>query len=216
VAVTIADYSAAVAPSTPVRRRRQPEEARAEILTAAHEQLAAAPLAALTVSSVMARTTLSRKAFYVYFDDLGALLVALVRPLREGTDAAMATWRSAADPVTTGRAALRAAAALYREHGPLLEAILRSPTDDPAVLTAREELTAPLRQIAEDLLVRRGDLSPDAAATVATALATMNVQTLLDRAPGANDEQLDALTDGIAWIWERAVGVPPSTERGRP
>lgn len=171
----------------------------------------------------MARTTLSRKAFYVYFDDLGALLVALVRPLREGTDGAMTTWREAEDPVATGRAALRAAAALYREHGPLLEAILRSPTDDPAVLTARDELVAPLRRIAEDLLTRRGD-PPAAAATMATALATMNVHTLLDHAPGATDEELSALTDGIARIWERAVGSgvalrapgPPSRDEALP
>lgn len=203
-----------MATSTPIRRRRQPEEARAEILVAAREQLAAAPLAALSVSSVMARTTLSRKSFYVYFDDLGALLVALVRPLREATDAAMRAWRGAADPVTTGRTALRAAAALYREQGPLLEAILRSPTSDPDVLAARDELIAPLQQIAEDLLTRRGDLPPATASTMATALATMNVHTLLDGAPQASDEQLDALTDGIARIWERTIGVASSDAFG--
>lgn len=211
MALTSGDYSATVATAPPVRRRRHPDEARAEIIGAARQLLQEAPLAALSVSAVMAGTTLSRKSFYVYFDDLGALLVALVRPLREGADAAMRSWQEADDPVVSGRAALRAAAELYRAHGPLLEAILRSPTADPDVLAARDELVAPLRTIALQILERAGEVPADARPLVAAALATMNVHTLLDRAPGASDQELDALTTAISVIWERTA--LPSEQR---
>jgi AcrR family transcriptional regulator len=51
------------------RRRRAPEDARQEILGAARRLIAERPLHEVTVLAIMARTTLSRKSFYVYFRD---------------------------------------------------------------------------------------------------------------------------------------------------
>lgn len=190
--------------ASPTRRRRRPEDARSEILSAARELLAGGDLAALTVSAVMARTTLSRKSFYVYFDDIPALVLALVRPLRAGADAGLAAWEQADEPVVAGRAALAAAAEMYREHGALLAIVVRSPTSDPGLLAAREQLTEPLVRIAERLLRAGPSPAPDPRAA-AIALATMNIHTLLDHAPGASDAKLAALVDALATIWERAV-----------
>jgi len=158
----------------------------------------------------MAGTTLSRKSFYVYFADLTELLVALVAPLRAAADAGLATWRDGDDPVTAGRAALRAAAELYREHGALLRVVLRSPTDDQSLLAARAQLLAPLHAVAEQQ-VRAAHPGFDDPSEVAAALATMNVHRLLEAAPGASDAELDAVVDAIARIWERALfpgGLP--------
>jgi AcrR family transcriptional regulator len=201
--ISSADYSATVAvDEQPARRRRTPEAARAEILGSASRLLQGGSLDAMNVSAVMAGTTLSRKAFYVA--DLAELLVALVSPLRVAADAGLSTWRDGDDPVASGRAALRAAAALYREHGALLNVVLRSPTDDEALLAARTQLLAPLYAVAEQQ-VRAARPPVDDPVGVAHALATMNVHRLLDAAPGASDADLDALVDAIAVIWERTL-----------
>ena len=55
--------------SPPKRRRRSPESAEREILDAAESFLRERPFRDLTVDEVMARTTLSRPSFYVYFRD---------------------------------------------------------------------------------------------------------------------------------------------------
>ena len=60
------------------RRRRTPESAEREILDAAESFLRERPFRDLTVDEVMARTTLSRPSFYVYFRDRHHLAVRLV------------------------------------------------------------------------------------------------------------------------------------------
>jgi TetR/AcrR family transcriptional regulator, ethionamide resistance regulator len=156
-----------------VRRRRTPAVARAEILDAAQGLLEAG--GEPSVAAVMARTEMTRKTFYVHFHDLSALLGELVAPLRTELDAAMARWRSAADPVAAGREALDHAARVYTRHAILLRAVWRV---DP------ETLRAPLVETATALLGPR----PNARA-IATVLATMNIASLLD---GTGDP--DALT----------------------
>lgn len=194
--------------SAPRRRRRHPDEARAEILAAATELLRTGTIDDVTPSAVMAATTLSRKSFYVYFRDRAELILALVRPLRAEADDALERWRAAGDPVAAGRLALRAAAELYREHGAILRAVIQSPTTDPALLAVRRELAGSLVEVAEDLIRRTDPGLPDAG-LAATALATMNIHLLLDRAPGASDADLDALVETISLIWERALLMPP-------
>src|SRR5918993_1576532 len=51
------------------RRRRRPEEAERAILAAARSFLEERPFREMTVEGVMARTGLSRPAFYAYFRD---------------------------------------------------------------------------------------------------------------------------------------------------
>src|SRR5512146_2755033 len=113
-----------------VRRRRAPQDARQEILDATRQLIAERPMHEVTVLAIMERTTLSRKSFYVYFRDRSELIVALVRPLRAQADEALARWADAADPIQAGRAALRAAASLYREHGTIMRALFWASADD--------------------------------------------------------------------------------------
>ena len=66
------------AENTPRRRRRSPESAEREILAAAESFLRERPFHEMTVDEVMARTTLSRPSFYVYFRDRNQLVIRLV------------------------------------------------------------------------------------------------------------------------------------------
>jgi AcrR family transcriptional regulator len=140
--------------SAPTRRRRTPQAARQEILDAASALLAERPAHEVTVLAIMQRTTLSRKSFYVYFRDRSELILTLVRPLRREADAALATWRAAPDAVPAGRAALRAAAELYRSHGAVLRAVFWSSVEDPDLEAVRADLTAPIVEIAVRALRR--------------------------------------------------------------
>ncbi|MEU1204820.1 helix-turn-helix domain-containing protein [Nocardia sp. NPDC005825] len=188
------------------RRRRQPQEARAEILNAATELLRTRPAHEATVAAIMERTTLSRKSFYVYFRDRSELLTTLIQPLRAEADAGLAHWRNSDDPVAGGRAALLAAARTYRRHGAVLRAIFRSETDDPEVRSVRDSLVAAVVDVATEKIAEVGAPLPDPRGS-ALALATMNIHMLLDLRPDADDTELAALVDVLATIWERTLGV---------
>ena len=156
--------------------------------------------------AIMERTTLSRKSFYVYFRDRSELITALVRPLRTGADAALAHWTGAADPVAAGRAALRAAAGMYREHGTILRALFWASAGDPELAAARRGLTEPV----VDTAVRAispiaADPDPQRLRATVRPLVTMNVHSLLALPSDATDAELDELVDTLASIWERAT-----------
>lgn len=189
------------------RRRRTPEEARREILDAARTILERGSTSDLTVAAVMAGTTMTRKTFYVHFADLGVLVVELVRPLRSDLDDLITLWSESGDPVEAGGRALDAAAALYVEHSALLSAVWRLAREDAAVDVARQELIEPLVSAGEGLLTRRG-VAPREARAIATALAAMNVHSLLDLGPGAEPDAIASTTGAIRSIWQRVVLAP--------
>ena len=188
------------------RRRRAPEDARQEILDAARRLIAERPLHEVTVMAIMERTTLSRKSFYVYFRDRSELIIALVRPLRAGADAALAHWTGAADPVAAGRAALRAAAGMYREHGTILRALFWASAGDPELAAARHDLTEPVIDTAVRAISPvAADPDPQRLRATVRPLVTMNVHSLLALPSDATDAELDEFVDTLASIWERAT-----------
>jgi TetR/AcrR family transcriptional regulator, ethionamide resistance regulator len=194
------------------RRRRTPEVARGEILAAARSELESGA-AELTVAGVMARTEMTRKAFYVHFRDIAAVVVALLRPLRAELDAALAAWPRDADPITAGSHALDTAMAVYGAHAPLLRAVW-APGAGPELRAARAELVEPLVTAAEQLLARRSaDAGPHDRA-VAEALARMNVATLLDLA-GAGPADRAAAAGALRTVWTRVV-LGPETATAPP
>jgi AcrR family transcriptional regulator len=200
--VAVRSSSAGPAP----RRRRAPDDARQEILDAARRLIAERPLHEVTVMAIMERTTLSRKSFYVYFRDRSELIIALVRPLRAGADAALAHWTGAADPVAAGRAALRAAAGMYREHGTILRALFWASAGDPELAAARHDLTEPVIDTAVRAISPiAADPDPERLRATVRPLVTMNVHSLLALPSDATDSELDELVDTLASIWERAT-----------
>ena len=198
------------------RRRRAPQDARQEILDATGQLITERPLHEVTVLAIMERTTLSRKSFYVYFRDRSELILALVRPLRAQADAALGHWATASDPVHAGRAALRAAASLYRQHGSILRALFWASADDLDLATARGELTQPIIETALRVIGPiAADPDPQRLRATVGALVTMNVHSLLSLTADATDADLDQLVDTLAGIWERAT-LPASGSHGPP
>jgi AcrR family transcriptional regulator len=210
-AVAVTKVNSRESEPAPVRRRRTPADARQEILRAATKMLASRPAHEVTVAAIMEATTLSRKSFYVYFRDRSELIAALVSPLRAEADAALSVWRQACDPVPAGRAALRSAAATYREHGAILRAVFWSSAQDPEVEAVRRDLTETVVAIAE-VKIRQAASNSTSRSTVhldprgtALALVTMNIHSLLRLSPEATDAELDALVDTLSTIWERTI-----------
>lgn len=205
-------YTATVATTTVAgsgrapRRRRAPEDARREILDAAASLVAERPLRDVTVLAIMERTTLSRKSFYVYFQDRSEVISALIVRLRADTDAALAAWRDADDPVAAGRRALSSAARTYRDHGPVLRALFWSAAEEPDLAAVRSGLKAPVEEIAERTITDADPaVTPERARNMAQALVTMNVHSLLELRTDASDAELDELVDTLSMIWERTV-----------
>jgi AcrR family transcriptional regulator len=197
----------------PPRRRRTPQDARQEILDAARQLIAERPLNEITVGAIMEGTTLSRKSFYVYFRDRSELVIALVRPLRAQADAALANWTGAADAVRAGRAALRAAADLYRQHGTIMRALFWASAEDPDLAAARHDLTEPVIDAAVAAIGPiAADPDPQRLRATVRALVTMNVHSMLALSASATNADLDELVDTLATIWERAT-LPAATGR---
>ena len=208
---------------SPARRRRAPEEAEAEILDAAEALLRSEGLAGLSVTAVMAETTLTRNAFYVYFRDRYDLVARLVQRLRAGADAAMAGFTDrASDPEIAGREALASAARLYAEHGELLRALADAATRDPGAAQAWGEFvepshTAVLERVRDEMREGRiRDIDPE---PTVKALVAMNRACFFEQLVGNPGADLEGLVDTLQAIWIRtlygaeAAGTPRRSPR---
>jgi AcrR family transcriptional regulator len=190
------------------RRRRSPEQARQEIIDAAAAQLARVPSQNVTVSAIMAGTTLSRKSFYVYFRDRAALLTELLAPLRAETYEAVRHWRESPDLIGAGRAALRRAAELYRRHGPVLRALAVASEHDAEAAQVWRSMLEPVIEAGADAIVRATAAGVSTGLDprpTAEALVSMNVHYLLERMPRAAPAEVDAAVEVLATIWERTI-----------
>jgi AcrR family transcriptional regulator len=201
-------YASWVATQAP-RRRRAPEEARGEILDAAEGVIRERPLDALTVTAVMARTTLTRNAFYVYFRDVYDLVARLVDRLRREADTTMAELiEGDGDPLVQGRRALLAAARLYHEHGELLRALATAADRDPSAARAWAEFiepshTAMTARIRADM--RRGRISGIDPEPTVRALVAMNRACFFQELVGKPDADVERLVDTLHAIWIRTL-----------
>jgi TetR/AcrR family transcriptional regulator, ethionamide resistance regulator len=119
----------------PARRRRRPEEAERAILAAARSFLERNAFREMTVERVMARTGLSRPAFYAYFRDryelvtrvlegIGGLLFAVDRRWLAGAEES----REEARLILAD--ALRRGAETFVRYGPVLRAISEAASQD--------------------------------------------------------------------------------------
>ena len=116
------------------RRRRTPEEAENEIVTAAESLLRERQFRDLTVDEVMRRTELSRPSFYVYFRDRHHLVLKVVERLQDTFIELANVWfKGGQDGPTEIRTSLEAISVAYRQHGPVLRALSDAATDDPRV-----------------------------------------------------------------------------------
>jgi len=188
-------------PERPKRRRRSPEQAEREILEAADALLRERPFHEVTVGEIMARTTLSRKSFYVYFRDRYELLTRLVAPIRARLDEANAVWFR--DP-GGARDSLRAVAQILADDGVLVRELADAARyDEEADRVWRAFHDPVVEGVAARIRAISGNgLDPEA---TARALVGMNLYTFFDRLVGNPEADIDAIVDSLVSIWERVL-----------
>jgi len=107
----------------PTSRIGKSEHTRAAILNAALEFLWSHPFRDMTVNSLMAPTSLSRSAFYQYFNDLHDLMENLLSMLNEEVLAITGSWfEGTGDPIALFNESLAGAVDVCYRLGPILRA----------------------------------------------------------------------------------------------
>ena len=191
------------------RRRRRPEVAEREILEAAGRLLTETPANEVTVGAIMEATTLSRKSFYVYFDNRYDLLRKLVEPLAAERDAIIdPLLRPGVDMATGAREALVRLARLYATHGRLLRALAEASSEDHEAKQAWRDFMDPVieahsAKIADE--IERGRIRGIEAEPTARALIGMNLQYFFDELVDVPDPDPDATAETLLVLWSRAL-----------
>ena len=206
------------------RRRRRPEEAERAILAAARAFLEEHPFREMTVEGVMARTGLSRPAFYAYFRDRYEVVTQLLEGIGGLLFALDWRWLSGGEGGDEAKEvlvdALRAGSQAFVEYGPVLRAIA-----DAAGYDARVEqvyryglierlIAAVATRISRDVEagVSPGELDPE---ETARALVLMTERYLLDafgrpeRRPSRRESA--AVFGTLEEIWVRTLYGPGCT-----
>ena len=191
------------------RRRRRPEVAEREILDAAGRLLTERPANEVTVGAIMEATTLSRKSFYVYFDNRYDLLRKLVEPLAAERDAIIdPLLRPGVDMATGAREALVRLAQLYATHGRVLRALAEASSEDHEAKQAWRDFMDPVieahsAKIADE--IERGRIRGIEAEPTARALIGMNLQYFFDELVDVPDPDPDATAETLLVLWSRAL-----------
>lgn len=201
------------------RRRRSPEEAEGEILGAAEAFLRERPFREMRVDDLMARTTLSRPAFYAYFRDryglvgrllerIGGELFEVDRRWLEGEGGSLEEAREVL------RETVRGGVTFFVEYGPVLRAVSDAAGDDPQVEglyrrdLVEEFVGAVASRVSRDAEagLSPGDLDPE---QVARALVWMTERYLLDAfgrpAEWRSQPEVVAVTRTVESIWLRTL-----------
>lgn len=193
------------------RRRRRPEEAEAEILAAARELFTQRSPHDVTIGAIMARTTLTRKSFYVYFKDRFDLLTRLIRPLQDRRDEIVDEFYRADDPLDGARRTLVALARLYAQHGRLLRAIAHASDQDTQVRRVWRGFLEPVVVGHTEMIradVERGRITGLDPEPTARALIGMNLQVFFDELVDRPDADVEAVAETLLSIWVRALYGP--------
>lgn len=209
----------------PPRRRRTKDEAEAEILAAAERFLEQRSWHDLTVEGVMELTTMTRMAFYHYFDDRRALFLALMQRVGEDLTQMTSRWFEGHGALyDDALATLTGTAEVYCRHGRLIRASTEAAAEDTAIREVREAIILAFIDRTETWLehgLSTGDLPPlaDQATPrgVAEALVSMG-DAYMQRCYGWDGERypIEAVAGTLLQIWVGALyQVAPAALRDR-
>ena len=202
-------------PEKPRRRRRKPEAAEAEILSAAESFLREFPLREMMVDDVMARTGLSRPSFYEYFRDRNHLVIKLTERLNARKLALSERWFGGQDAVEDLRRAMHEIVEMYVTHGHLLRALSEAATNDRQVEASYRKM---LDSVVDGTAQRiRGDAARGATALngldpreIAAALLWMNERYLIEKLGRQPQADPKVVADTLLAIWLQVLyGVAP-------
>ncbi len=194
------------------RRRRSPEEAEREILYAAETFLQDRPFRELTVEEVMARTGLSRPAFYAYFRDRYGLVRRMLEHVGSELFEIDRGWlEGVGENSRLGvRATLEGVAAFFARRGPLLRAVADAACGDREI--ERLYRFGLIERFAEAVTERirkgqaEGEMSPALEAeAVGLALVLMTERYLLDTVSRDPEIDFEPVVEALTTIWERTL-----------
>jgi AcrR family transcriptional regulator len=193
---------------TGVRQARREANTRA-ILDALEALLSIQPYAAVTVEDVMQVTGMTRTAFYRYFPDLEAVLLAWLVDLRAELFEAANLWLLPdTDPEGAILPATIALARVWARHRRLLGAIADANTSGSRVQAAWHELVEGFIGPVEQRLAtigRRGPARLDHPGETARALVWMNERYLLETYTRDRDVSVEVAGATLAQIWRRLL-----------
>ena len=211
------------------RRQRRRERSREEILEAARRVLLREGVAATTLDLVAAEAGLSKAGLYYYFDSKDALLFELVFATYEAQAKAVeAAVEKAADGGEALRAIVRETLAAFAANLDdfRLAFLFGQVAGSGAVKLSAEQLARvrPLNDLllkgATQRLKAAGALPAEPRLMAFLAFASaLGVLTMKGMVESMNDPLAytdDQLVDGLASVFEAAVGRPPATGRRKP
>jgi AcrR family transcriptional regulator len=191
------------------RRRQLREETREQIVAAAQEFLEQHAFRDLSVNALMQRTGHTRSVFYRHFDDIPALMLALIAESSTELVAVAQQWADT-DTVTPGEARRRLALFVdyYVRNGRVIHAVSEAARHDDAVEAAQTALIEGFVQMTVAAIERRiaeGEISVPDAQETARALVWM-LNAYLDDALGRRrDTDPERVLAVVSTIWTRTL-----------
>jgi AcrR family transcriptional regulator len=118
----------------PTTRIQKSEKTRTAILNAALDFIWSRPFREMTISELMASTSVGRSAFYQYFNDLHGVMESLLEIVLEEILNADEPWlKGVGDPVNLLRETLSGLVDVCYERGPFLRAFTDAATTDARI-----------------------------------------------------------------------------------
>lgn len=191
------------------RRRRSPDEAEAEIVSAARELLAGRPYREVNVNDLMAMTTLSRPSFYQYFPDMQQLMVRVMDEVGAELLAVSDVWlKGKGDTAVEAKEALLGLARAYSQNRALMQAAAAAAATDPAMDVAYgnllnlfiEATTVRIKADKAHGLVVGLDPGP-----TARALVLMTERVLLDQLATSRARRPEVVVEPLLQVWLRTL-----------
>jgi len=194
--------------SQSTRRTQSSEQAagtREEILEAAQEFLWTRPFREMTIRSLMAETTVSRPAFYQYFEDVHELMETLLESLADEILSVAEPWLvSTGDPVGPLRESLDGLVRICYRRGPILRASSDAATSDSRMESA---WTGFLKGF-DDVVASRieadqaqGLIPSFDAQPIAVALNRLDAYTFIDAFGTRPRRRPEPVLDAISRLW---------------
>jgi AcrR family transcriptional regulator len=194
--------------TAPPRERRQ--QIRAKIIAAAGELVRERSFQELSVADVMELAGLERTIFYRHFDDLADLLRQASREAIDAlyeTELHLSPGRDGAGSEAI-RPAMRAAAKVYRRHGPLLRALAEAAPGHEEIASGHAALrrrfddlvAGSIREIAPKAEEELGDVEE-----TARALNTLNEAYLLEAFGHKPRVSIETAVRTLTEIWAAVI-----------
>lgn len=205
-------------PPTDPEAQADSRDVRARILDATERLLAGRRFESLSVADILDAAGVSRGSFYFYFANKHAVLAGLVRRAVGSAREAAGTWAGdeSGAPGAALRRGTREGSRLWREHAPVLRAIVESWQSDPGLAALWTEMMDGFIAVAAGRIQadRAAGLAPDRdddPQVLASVLCWMSERAWYLAAIGHSGFTDEArLGDALTEVWQAAIYGTPS------